>query len=165
MSGFGVTPRIAITILAIGLVAGIGMVIIAEQRARLSPSIEIAGGGFVYNYRLGEFRYSLTVHLTRPRPIGTVLEAEFENPAGGDSILVSRQLQSRLDRYGLESPALSGVQQEVPYQAWIRLKDRESGQIMETLTMTFRTNLKPGSLGKGPLTIGPGYHPAPPVEQ
>ena len=130
---------------------------VAEQRRETDTRLEIAGGGFLYNYRIAEIRYNIAIRLVRPMPIGTRLEVEFENPAGGPPITLSRTLGTDTNRVGFESPALTDVEADRPYSVVVRLRDRDTGDVLETHERTFRTTVDPAVMPDAPLTIGPGY--------
>ena len=131
---------------------------IAEQRRATTTKLVFAGGGFLYNYRIAETRYGLSMRVVHPVPIGTRLEVTFENPAGGDPFIVTRSLGSDTNLVGVESPALPDVARGRDYAVFIRLRDRDTNEVLETHERRFRTNIDPAVMPKKPLTIGPGYH-------
>jgi hypothetical protein len=131
---------------------------IAEQRRATTTKLVFAGGGFLYNYRIAETRYGLSMRVVNPVPIGTRLEVAFENPAGGDPFVVTRSLGSEKSLIGVESPALPDVATGRDYAVVIRLRDRVTNEVLETHERRFRTNIDPSVMPKKPLTVGPGYH-------
>ncbi len=135
----------------------------AEQRRATSTKLAFAGGGFLYNYRIAEVRYGLTMRVVNPVPIGTHLEVTFENPAGGDPFVVTRSLGSDTSLVGVESPALPDVATGRDYAVVIRLRDRVTNAVLETHERRLRTNIEPTVMPKKPLTIGPGYHRNPDI--
>ena len=130
----------------------------AEQRRATTTKLVFAGGGFLYNYRIPETRYGLSMRVVHPVPIGTLLEVTFENPADGDPFIVSRSLGSDTSLVGVESPALPDVATGRDYAVVIRLRDRVTNEVLETHERQFRTNIDPSVMPKKPLTVGPGYH-------
>jgi hypothetical protein len=52
------------------------------------PYLEFIGGGFIFNYRLAEADYGFVAKPVRRIPAGTILEAVFEDPNGGEPIVV-----------------------------------------------------------------------------
>ena len=54
-----------------------------------TPYLEFTGGGFIFNYRIGEAFYGFVVKPRREIPENTEIVAEFEDPAGGDPIIVT----------------------------------------------------------------------------
>ena len=131
---------------------------LAEQRRAATTKLAFAGGGFLYNYRIAETRYGLSMRVVNPLPIGTRLEVTFENPDGGDPFIVTRALGSDTKLVGMESPALPPVATGRDYAVVIRLRDRETNAVLETHERQFRTNIDPSVMPEKPLTIGPGYH-------
>jgi len=131
---------------------------IAEQRRATTTKLAFAGGGFLYNYRIAETRYGLSMRVVHPVPIGTRLEVTFENPAGGDPFIVTRSLGTEPGLIGVESPALPDVATGRDYAVVIRLRDRATNEVLETHERRFRTNIDPSVMPKKPLTVGPGYH-------
>lgn len=124
------------------------------------PYVEIVGGGFVFNYRIAEVFYGVTVVAHRPLPPGAELTAEFENPAGGSPIRVSRQARDNQTRFSLDSGPLQGVMADRDYTVVVTLSV-PSGEVLETHTRVIRSKLDQSVLPERPLTIGPGYTPNP----
>lgn len=87
------------------------------------PAIVIAGGGFVFNYREAEAYLGFQAQVMRPLPAGSILEARFEDPAGGDDHVVWERLSARTRLYALRSPPLSEIKAHRPtrwrYGCWI----------------------------------------------
>jgi len=147
--------------LALLLAAAVGVLVLlfhfAEQRRATSTKLAFAGGGFLYNYRIAEVRYGLTMRVINPVPIGTRLQVTFDNPAGGEPFVVTRQLGSDTSLVSVESPALPDVATGRDYIVIIRLRDRDTNAVLETHERAFRTNIEPDVMPKKPLTVGPGY--------
>jgi hypothetical protein len=145
-------------LLAVSVGALAGFFHFAEQRRATSTKLAFAGGGFLYNYRIAETRYGLSMRVVHPVPIGTLLEVTFENPAGGEPFVVTRSLGSDTALVGVESPALPEVATGRDYAVVIRLRDRDTNAVLETHERQFSTNIEPSVMPKKPLTVGPGYH-------
>ena len=47
------------------------------------PTVKIVGGGFIFNYRIAEAFYGVVAETGGDIPEGAILDAEFEDPAGG----------------------------------------------------------------------------------
>lgn len=124
------------------------------------PYVEIVGGGFVFNYRIAEAFYGVTAVAHRPLPAGTELTAEFEDPAGGEPIRVTRQARDGQTRFSLESGPVRGIVADRDYTVVLTLTS-SSGDVLETHTRAFRSKLDQSVLPDRPLTIGPGYAPNP----
>src|SRR5690606_40787351 len=68
------------------------------------PYLKILGGGFMFNYREAEVFYGFTALVERPLASGSIIEAEFENPGGGESLVVFERVSTMTDTYALRSP-------------------------------------------------------------
>jgi hypothetical protein len=123
------------------------------------PPLALAGGGFIFNYRIAEVFYGVSLKPQRRIAAGAVLEGEFENPAGGQNLIVRETLGEPKLVYALQSPPLTGVKAGKPYRVEVRLI--EGGKITARLERTFASDLDQDVLPAAPLTIGPGYTPNP----
>ncbi len=56
----------------------------------------ISGKLFEFNYRLGIATYVITLNPLRPMGEGQVAVASFQNPAGGDPIIVDQKIWPKL---------------------------------------------------------------------
>lgn len=125
------------------------------------PYLEVAGGGFVYNYREAQVYYGFVATVLKPLPVGTWLIAEFENPAGGQPLTVETRLHARSVRYGVHSPHVRGVKAGKPYHVAIRLYDHTRSELIWSGEKDFTSQLDDTIVPDKPLTIGPGYFPNP----
>ena len=123
------------------------------------PPLALAGGGFIFNYRIAEVFYGVSLKPQRRIAAGAVLEGEFENPAGGPNLIVRETLGVPKLVYALQSPPLKGVTAGRPYRVEVRLI--EGGKITGRVERTFTSDLNQDMLPDAPLTIGPGYTPNP----
>src|SRR5690606_8662269 len=121
------------------------------------PYLKILGGGFMFNYREGEVFYGFTAVVTRPRARGSIIEAEFENPAGGEPFVVSERVSTMTDRYALRSPPIRGVEEGKPYQVAIRVYDREKEDLLWTTTRDYKSQISDEVVPDKPLVVGPVY--------
>jgi len=126
------------------------------------PYLVLQGGGFIFNYRVAEMFYGFSARIVRPVDVGTVLEAEFEDPAGGAPIVVAQRIGSRAPTVSVRSPAVHGVVKGRPYKVVVRLRDRDTGAVFAQYHKDYASNIGEEVMPKGPLTIGPGYHKPPP---
>lgn len=120
-----------------------------------SKYLEIAGGGFLFNYRNAEATYGIVLVPRRDPPAGAVIEASFQDPAGGPPFLVSRPARGG-GRIELQSPPLKGVKKGVPYHVTVLLKAADGSEIVK-LEKDFTSDLDQSVLPDKPLAIGPGY--------
>lgn len=122
-----------------------------------APYLEITGGGFIFNYRIGEATLGVFARPQKGLPDGAVAEARFENPAGGEPLVVSHPVKSTDKRVSLTSPPLQGVRKDVPYEVELRLVAAD-GTLIESHAKTFTSQIDQASLPGRALTVGPGYH-------
>ncbi len=125
------------------------------------PYLEILGGSFIYNYRVGDEFYGLTAIVQKPLAEGSIVEVQFENPAGGAPLIDSQRVSARTNRYSFQSPTIHGVVAGKPYHVVIRIYDREKKKLLWTTKQIFRSQISDDVVPKRPLTIGPGYTPNP----
>ena len=121
------------------------------------PYIEFIGGGFIFNYRLAEAGYGFVAGVKRPIPSGTVLEAEFENPAGGDPMIVRQTARWGRTSYHFRTPPVQGVKASRDYHVELRLIDPASREVIAHYTKTYRSDVDQDILPDAPLVVGPGY--------
>jgi hypothetical protein len=120
--------------------------------------LAVAGGGFIFNYRIAEATYGIALKPMRELPEHGVVEATFDNPAGGESLMIRKQGPFNPTRIALETPPVHGVVKDHPYKVVVVLKD-ESGKVLQTIERTYRSELDQSVLPERPLAIGPGYQP------
>ncbi len=164
---FEKTRGFRIAAVATGLVlALIAVVVVVHNRQQQAAMthVRIAGGGFLFYYRLGEVRAGITAIVQKPTPSQSRLVAEFENPAGGAPIAVETRIRHGEMRYGLETPPLSGVVKGRAYTVRVKLYDYGGTEPLETHETLLTSELDQETSPQGPLTIGPGYHRPAPAE-
>lgn len=147
-------PGTAPLLLLLGALAGCG-----DDPDR--PYVEFLGGGFVFNYRLAEADYGFVIKPLRTFPPGTVLEALFEDPAGGPELPVRQTARSGMLQYTFRSPPVHGVVAGRPYRATLRLLDPETGAEFARYVHDYTSNVDQAVLPTVPPVVGPGYHPNP----
>ncbi|TDH39351.1 hypothetical protein E2A64_00055 [Pseudohoeflea suaedae] len=150
---------------------GIGMVLVAALAFAMGwatrddptkkPAIIIAGGGFIYNYRVAEVFYGFTAMVVRPVSNGSLLVAEFEDPGGGPPLVVEKRVTARTSRYGMRSPPVHGVVAHQPYHVSITLYDRTRTEVLFSAEKSYAARMSDDVVPDQPLTVGPGYHPFP----
>lgn len=143
------------------LVAVFGLVAGGCSEPELDNRLVYEGGGFLFNYRIGEVRYGVRVAARPPLPPGTIVEARLQNPAGGDDFVIRQIARPDQTKYVFESPALSGVQKDVPYRVEVIVLDKENGRELQRLGRELVSSLDQSSNPDRPLTLGPGYHKNP----
>ena len=118
--------------------------------------LAVAGGGFVFNYRIAEATYGIALKPMREIPANAVIEARFDNPAGGDPLVVRKEGPFNPTRITFATPPLTGVEKGKSYKAVVVLSDGE-GTTLQTIEKAFVSDLDQSVLPERPLAIGPGY--------
>src|ERR687886_349728 len=70
--------------------------------------IDLQGGGFIFNYNIGEVFYGVLIKPRRALPVGTEVEARFEDPAGGPPIVVTETFRGGPRPLSLRTPPVQG---------------------------------------------------------
>ena len=124
------------------------------------PKVEFVGGGFVFNYRQAEVTYGFVARIKGDAPEGSVLEAVFEDPAGGAPIVLRQKVLPTRRSYKFETPAVAGVRSDRDYQVELRLlaADETAGTVIAQNARSYRSQLDESTLPDQPLAVGPGYH-------
>lgn len=119
--------------------------------------VELAGGGFIFNYRIAEAHYGLVLKPARRIPEGTTIEAAMENPAGGAPIVLTKVARGGETKFVFDSPPLRGVVKDKPYRVAVRVLAPEGGTELQRLEASFASDFDQSILPERPLTLGPGY--------
>lgn len=130
-----------------------------------APYLKILGGGFMFNYREAEIFYGFTAQVVRPLASGSIIEATFEDPAGGAPLVVSERVSTMTDRYALRTPPVRGVEAKKPYRVDIRVYDRTKTTLLWQEEHSYASQIADTVVPEKPLTIGPGYHRNPELER
>ncbi len=134
----------------------------ACQREEQREVAKISGRMFVFNYRVATATYLLTLQPLSPIREGSMIEADFENPRGGDALAVSERLFPKNPKILLQSPPVECVKQDRPYNVTIRLKAPD-GHLIQTIETTVKSDTDQSLLPAKPLVVGPLYTPNPDV--
>ena len=121
------------------------------------PYLRIVGGGFMFNYRVADVYYGFIAVVDRPLPTGSIIEAAFEDPAGGPRHVVRTRVGTGTNHYSLRSPPVRGVQADKPYHVAIRVLDRTETELLWTHDLAFTSRISDTVVPDRPLTVGPGY--------
>lgn len=157
MTGLITPGRLAIAgVCLLALLFAVGW--LTREDPANKPFLEILGGGFVFNYRIADNFYGFTALVKRPLESRSIIEAEFENPAGGEPLVVRERVSPRTDRYALRTPPLQGVVAHKPYRVTIRVLDREETREIWSTTRSYSSQISDAKTPDRPLTVGPGYH-------
>lgn len=121
---------------------------------------EIAGKLFVFNYRVATATYLVNLRPLQPMREGEMAVASFENPAGGEPIVVRQRIWPNLEMTTIESPPLRCVVKDRPYQVSIRIEGPD-GSVIQTIETTMTSSEDQAMLPDRPLVVGPLYTPNP----
>lgn len=119
---------------------------------------ELSGRLFVFNYRVATVQYLVTLRPLKPIGEGEVAVATFENPAGGEAIVVRQKIWPLNDKVTINSPPLECVVKDKPYKVSIRIEDAKS-ELMQALETTMASSQDQSVLPDKPLVVGPFYDP------
>lgn len=149
--------RVAATLSALALVLIAYGWITGEDPAD-KPYLVVTGGGFIFNYRVSEAFYGFSIKVQKPLEVGSIIEARFEDPAGGKPFIEQVRVNARTTNYSLRSPGVRGVKADVPYEVVISLYDYSGRTLIEKQVRHFKSSIDSTIVPDEPLTIGPGYH-------
>lgn len=134
----------------------------ACQRETGPDPLKLTGKMFVFNYRLAYATYMVTLEQTEPLPEGSIVKAEFENPAAGAALTLERKIFPNLARVVLESPDVTCVKRNQPYKVAISLLGPD-GDTLQVLETQVTSNLDQSILPEKALVVGPAYDKNPEV--
>lgn len=134
-----------------------------RDESRPGRLFDLSGKLFVFNYRVATATYLVTLKPLGPVADGMVAVASFENPAGGEPIVVRQPIWPKLDKTVIESPPLRCVAKDRAYGVAIRIEGPDAAVAQEIRT-TITSNLDQSVLPDRPLVVGPVYTPNPDLE-
>ncbi len=130
----------------------------ACQREKSEELFKVTGRIFVFNYRISEASYMVTIEQQVQIPDGLSIVATFQDPTGGAPIEIIRTAWPKLKRVLLASPPIRCVKAGIAYTVDITVKNVE-GQTLQTIATTVTSNIDQSVLAAKPLLVGPGYEP------
>ncbi len=128
------------------------------------PYLKILGSGFIYNYRVADVYSGFTAVPQRTFPVGTLMRVSFEDPEGGEDIVVEKRLGLPDRRISIRSPGMRGVKAGVKYRIDIVLLDSEGINTLWEHSIRVSSQIDSEIVPEKPLTVGPGYHRPSPSE-
>jgi hypothetical protein len=141
-------------------VARLGLVLLATLAAvacsEKGDYLSVAGGGFMFNYRIAEASYGIALTPMRDLPADGVIEATLENPSGEAPFVMRKEGPFNPTRIAFQTPALQGVVKDHPYKVTVVLKDG-AGEVLQTIEKSYASELDQTVLPERPLVVGPGY--------
>lgn len=132
------------------------------QRETEGKLVELSGRLFVFNYRVATANYLVTLKKLRQLPDGSIVAAEFDNPAGGDALTAREKIFPIDEKIVIQSPHLQCVRKDHPYAVTIRLLSA-SGDVLQEIETSITSDVDQSVLPAKPLVVGPGYTPNPDV--
>ncbi|MDQ2705588.1 MAG: hypothetical protein M3Y43_10510, partial [Pseudomonadota bacterium] len=82
----------------------------------------VEGKIFVFNYREAKATYLINIVPVRSIEDELAAVASFENPAGGEPLVVRQKIWSKTAKTTIESPPLRCVVKDRPYRVSIRIE-------------------------------------------
>ncbi|MEK1887474.1 MAG: hypothetical protein AAAB35_07805 [Phyllobacterium sp.] len=141
----------------------LGLVLSACRDSGQGDYVNVSGKIFVFNYRIAQATYLLTLAKLRKIPDGSSLETTFENPAGGDPFVVRQKIWPMMDKITVESPPIKCVKANRQYQVTMRLEDSK-GIVLQTIERKMISDADQSVMPDKPLVVGPFYDPNPDKE-
>ncbi len=122
--------------------------------------LELSGRIFVFNPRIAEATYVVTLAVLKEPPEGSRIEAEFDNPAGGEALKMQQALRPGQTKIAFESEPLQCIKKDRPYTFKVSLLSAK-GEILQVVQSSIRSTLDQSVMPDAPLVEGPGYDPNP----
>ena len=139
------------------IIAGFAVAILLLACSGETTTLQIGGGGFVVNYRLGTITYGFIVGAKGGAlPSGSKIVATLENPAGGEPFRFEQATAAARKRYDFITPDLTGVMKDKAYAVSVSLVSA-TGVVLSTTGKSYTIEVDPAIVSGGPLTTGPGY--------
>ena len=130
--------------------------LLASCQREKTDYISVQGKIFIFNIRLARAYYTLNLNRLQATPDGSMVTAEFENPAGGPPLIGEQKVFPKMTRIDLESPDLTCVIAGKPYAIHITLKSPD-GKVLQVLHTTLTSTLDQTVMPAEPLVEGAAY--------
>lgn len=132
------------------------------QREDTKEPLKVSGKVFIFNYRVAEATYVVTLARNGPLPDPSFVETTFENPAGGAPLVTRSKIFPFWEKVSLESPPVHCVAKGKTYAVDIRILDGED-KVIQTIRTSLTSTLDQSIMPGKPLVVGPVYTPNPEV--
>ncbi|KQS80484.1 hypothetical protein ASG25_02470 [Rhizobium sp. Leaf384] len=141
-----------------GVILGmIGALSMAGCQRETGPGpTEVSGRLFVFNYRIAQAHYMITLRRTAPLPDPAVAVTTFEDPRGGEPLVTRTKIFPFWDTIVLESPPIHCVRKDRSYRVGIRILDG-ADRLVQAIETTAVSTVDQTVLTAKPLVVGPGY--------
>ena len=133
-----------------------GLVSAGCQREASTGPFELSGRLFVFNYRISQASYLVTLKRIGPVAEGMQARVRFENPAGGTVLETRQKLFPAQDKLVLESPPLTCVRKDRPYSVAIDILDQDE-KLVQELKTSVTSDLDQSVLPARLIVTGPAY--------
>jgi hypothetical protein len=134
----------------------------ACQREDVNEPLKLSGKVFIFNYRVAQATYVITLARNGPLPEESFAVTQFENPAGGAPIKTRTKIFPFWQKVALESPPVHCIVKGRPYAIAIRVVDKD-GNLLQQIDTTLTSTLDQTIMPSKPLVVGPIYTPNPEV--
>ncbi len=121
---------------------------------------QTAGKIVVFNHRVARATFLVNLKPLKPVGEGQTAVATFENPAGGEPIVVRQKIWPRQQMTTIETPGLRCIVKDKPYQVSINIEGPD-GTVMQTIKTKMISSEDQSLLPDAPLVVGPFYDPNP----
>lgn len=149
--------------IAISLALLFGLLFLSGcQREDVGEPLKLSGKVFIFNYRVAQATYVVTLARNGPLPDPSFVETRFENPAGGAPLVTRSKIFPFWEKVSLESPPVHCVVKDRPYAISIRILDG-SNKVLQTIETTLTSSLDQTIMPGKALLVGPVYTPNPEV--
>jgi hypothetical protein len=151
-------------IIALVLSLALGAALAACEDSADKPYLVFAGGGFVFNYHLGQAYYGFVAKPGKALPEGATIEARFEVPGSDQPFVMQQPARDGMLRYAFRTPPLKGIIKDHQYQVELRVIEAGSDKILASYSHSYYTDVDQKTLPDKPLVLGPNYAPNPEVD-
>ncbi|KQW32251.1 hypothetical protein ASE36_01385 [Rhizobium sp. Root274] len=134
----------------------------ACQREDANEPLKVSGKVFIFNYRVAQATYVVTLARNGPLPDESFVVTQFENPAGGAPIETRTKIFPFWEKVALESPPVHCIVKGKPYAISIRVVDKQD-KLLQAIDTTLTSTLDQTIMPSKPLVVGPIYTPNPEV--
>lgn len=117
---------------------------------------------FVFNYRVATATYLVNIRPVKPIGEGETAVVSFEDPAGGEPIVVREKIWPNTQKTTIHSPPLRCIVKDRPYEVVIRIENAGS-ELLQRIDTTVTSSQDQSLLPDRPLVVGPFYDPNPDV--
>ena len=146
--------------LAAALLGGAATLASCRESGREGEYFVLDGKLFVFNYRVATATYLVNIKPVKPVGEGEVAVVSFEDPAGGEALVVREKIWPRTSKTTINSPPVFCIVKDRPYKVSIRLEN-STGKLIQQIETTMTSSQDQTDLPDKPLVTGPFYDPNP----